>query len=94
MIESIEDLIVFLKHFHRNLLADPSRPPEQIPADLPDGLAMIYRELGGLVDLKYPASFATQDTLMSVGDLNRRRLIEKWKKSRNMMTVISLFSKG
>jgi hypothetical protein len=51
MIESIDDLIVFLKHFHRHLLADPSLPPEQIPDDLPEGLAKIYRELGGLIDL-------------------------------------------
>jgi hypothetical protein len=73
MIESIEDLIVFLKHFHRNLLADPSLPPEMIPDDLPDGLAKIYRELGGLVDLidEDPAPFATQDALMPISRLNR-----------------------
>jgi hypothetical protein len=73
MIESIEDLIVFLKHFHRNLLEDPSLPPESIPNDLPDGLAKIYRELGGLVDLidENPAPFATQDVLMPVSRLNR-----------------------
>jgi hypothetical protein len=73
MIESIDDLIVFLKHFHRHLLEDPSLPPEQIPDDLPDGLAKIYRELGGLIDLidEYLAPFATQDVLMPVNRLNR-----------------------
>jgi hypothetical protein len=73
MIESIDDLIVFLKHFHRHLLEDPSLPPEQIPDDLPEGLAKIYRELGGLIDLEYPhpRPFATQDTLVSVKDLER-----------------------
>jgi hypothetical protein len=70
MIESIEDLIVFLKHFHRNLLEDPSLPPESIPSDLPEGLAKIYRELGGLIDLEYPCPFATQDMLMSARELN------------------------
>jgi hypothetical protein len=73
MIESIDDLIVFLKHFHRNLLEDPSLPPEMIPNDLPEGLAKIYRELGSLVELidEHPAPFATQDALMPVGRLNR-----------------------
>jgi hypothetical protein len=73
MIESIEDLIVFLKHFDRNLLEDPSLPLESIPSDLPEGLAKIYRELGGLVDLidEDPAPFATQDALMPVSRLNR-----------------------
>ncbi|PSB43180.1 DUF6745 domain-containing protein [Chamaesiphon polymorphus] len=65
MIESIDDLIVFLKHFHRNLLEDPSLPPEQIPDDLPEGLAKIYRELGGLIALEqHPGPFNAQDTLI------------------------------
>jgi hypothetical protein len=70
MIESIDDLIVFLKHFHRNLLEDPSLPPEQIPDDLPEGLAKIYRELGKLVHLQ-PGPFASQDWLMPVHRLQR-----------------------
>jgi hypothetical protein len=70
MIESIEDLIVFLKHFHRNLLEDPSLPPEMIPDDLPDGLAKIYRELGSLINLEqHPHPFATQDTLITINSL-------------------------
>jgi hypothetical protein len=68
MIESIDDLIVFLKHFHRNLLEDPSLPPEQIPDDLPEGLAKIYRELGGLVNI-YRGPFNTQDNLAPVSQL-------------------------
>ncbi len=71
MIESIDDLIVFLKHFHRNLLADPSLPPEQIPTDLPQGLAKIYRELGRLVNIEPPGPFSTQDMLVPVMQLDR-----------------------
>jgi hypothetical protein len=72
MIESIDDLIVFLKHFHRNLLEDPSLPPEQIPNDLPEGLSKIYRELGGLVNLvQHPSPFGTQDQLIPVRQLQR-----------------------
>jgi hypothetical protein len=67
MIESIDDLIVLLKHFHRNLLADPSLPADIIPSYLPEGLAKIYRELGVLVELdQRPRPFNTQDTLVPV----------------------------
>jgi hypothetical protein len=41
----IDHLILFLKHFHRDRLPDPSLDP----ADLPTGLAMIDRELGAFV---------------------------------------------
>jgi hypothetical protein len=58
MIESIDDLIVFLKHFHRELLEDPSLPVEQTPTDLPEGLAKVYRELGGSPAIKIAATFA------------------------------------
>jgi hypothetical protein len=72
MIESIDDLIVFLKHFHRNLLEDPSLPPEQIPDDLPEGLAKIYRELGSLVNISQrPSPFGTQDILIPITKLQR-----------------------
>jgi hypothetical protein len=69
MIESIDDLIVFLKHFHRNLLEDPSLPPEQIPNDLPEGLAKIYRELGGLLNIGQPGPFGRQDWLLPIRQL-------------------------
>ncbi|WP_295614521.1 DUF6745 domain-containing protein [Chamaesiphon sp. GL140_3_metabinner_50] len=69
MIESIDDLIIFLKHFHRHLLTDPSLPPERIPDYLPEGLAKIYRELGGFVNLPNPHPFGTQDKLVHVSNL-------------------------
>ena len=47
MIASIVDLVDFLKRFHRHWLEDPSLEPSLVQADLPDGLATIYRELGG-----------------------------------------------
>ena len=44
-----------------------------IPNDLPEGLAKISREVGGLVDLidEDLAPFATQDGLMPINRLNR-----------------------
>lgn len=75
MIASISDLVSFLKFFHRHLLANPALDPALIPADLPDGLAAIYRELGGLIELEQGADnnwrvpFATQDALVPVGNL-------------------------
>jgi hypothetical protein len=64
----IDHLILFLKHFHRDRLPDPSLDPALIPADLPPGLAMIYRELGALVAIRvhdHPSPpFGTQDRLL------------------------------
>jgi hypothetical protein len=71
MIESIDDLIIFLKHFRRNLLPDPSLPPERIPAYLPEGLAKIHREFGRLCGVEHPNSFGTQDTLAHVSQLQQ-----------------------
>ena len=77
MIASIADLVVFLKRFHRHWLDDPSLDPAVIPADLPDGLATVYRELGALVEIEqgpgngWRAPFATQDALMPVSLLER-----------------------
>jgi hypothetical protein len=39
VIESVADLVTFLKWFHRHWLDDPSLDPALIPPDLPDGLA-------------------------------------------------------
>jgi hypothetical protein len=71
MIESIDDLIVFLKHFRRNLLTDPSLPPERIPAYLPEGLAKIYREFGRFFSTSHPDAFGTNDKLVHVSQLHQ-----------------------
>jgi hypothetical protein len=71
MITSIDDLIIFLKHFRRNLLPDSSLPPERIPAYLPEGLTKIYREFGMLCGVVHPNSFGTQDKLISVSLLQQ-----------------------
>ena len=72
MIASVIDLIAFLKKFHRHWLEDSSLDPALIPQDLPEGLAMIYRELGALVEIEeYPSPFATQDGLVAVSKLKR-----------------------
>lgn len=77
MIRTIVDLVAFLKHYHRDWLDDPSLDSAMIPADLPDGLAAIYRELGGLVELNFTREgerqwpFASQDCLVALSQLKR-----------------------
>jgi hypothetical protein len=72
MIASIADLVTFLKRFHHHWLDNASLDPALVPADLPDGLATIYRELGALVEIeRNPSPFATQDALMPVSRLKR-----------------------
>jgi len=77
MLDSIASLVAFLKRFHRHWLEEPALDPSLIPADLPDGLATIYRELGGLVEIEqgpendWRAPFATQDALMPLSRLKR-----------------------
>jgi hypothetical protein len=77
MIASAVDLVAFLKRFHRRWLDDPTLDPALIPADLPRALALIYRELGALVEIEpgpdndWRAPFAKQDALMPVSRLQR-----------------------
>jgi hypothetical protein len=72
MIASVSDLVAFLKRFHRRWLDDPSIDPALIPADLPEGLATIYRELGALVEINQGRSpFSAQDTLAPLSRLKR-----------------------
>jgi hypothetical protein len=77
VITSIADLVAFLKRVHRHWLDDPSLDSGLIPADLPPGLATIYRELGALVEIKqgprnhWRAPFATQDALLPISRLKR-----------------------
>jgi hypothetical protein len=74
MIKNIEDLVGYLRTFHSHWLSDPRLPQSSIPADLPDGLALLYRELGALVELSGNGSrapFAGQDSLTPVNQLKR-----------------------
>jgi hypothetical protein len=71
MIESIDDLIIFLKYFRRNLLTDSSLPPEMIPAYLPEGLAKIYREFGRFFSTSHPDVLGTQDNFAHVSNLQQ-----------------------
>lgn len=70
MIASIEELVAFLRRFHRNVLAIPSLDPTLIPSDLPSGLAMLYRELGALIEIK-GGPFAAQDEIIPLSRLKR-----------------------
>lgn len=70
----IEDLVLYLRYYHRSLSETPAMDPDSLPADLPHGLALVYRELGGLFDLAGPdgyCAFGRQDYLYPPGELER-----------------------
>jgi hypothetical protein len=76
MICSVDDLVVFLRRFHRHWVDSPKLKNVAIPPDLPDGLRIIYRELGALVELDarnhgFRAPFDAQDSLVPLSKLKR-----------------------
>lgn len=77
MITTINDLVDYLRSFHRSWLESPDLDPATVPDDLPNGLALIYRELGALVEIEpsqdneFRTPFATQDGLMPLSRLER-----------------------
>jgi hypothetical protein len=88
MIESIDDLVAFLRQFHRGWLEVPALDPSLVPPDVPEGLATIYRELGALVEIeddRSRAPFASQDCLMPLSRLKRvdGMLVFAWENQGN-----------
>jgi hypothetical protein len=76
MVESIEEAVEYLRNYHRNVLANPGLDSSLIPDDLPHSLALIYRELGALVELSSfglndRRPFSTQDSLVPLSGLKR-----------------------
>lgn len=70
MIESTDDLISFLKHYHRQWPEKPGFNSAPIPPDLPLGLRKVYSEFGGRIAL-VPGPFGTQDYLLPLSQLER-----------------------
>lgn len=70
MIHSIEDLVVFLKRFHKRWPEPHGLDATLIPADLPPGLAMLYREFGALIE-QMPTPFNQQNYLVPLREIKR-----------------------
>lgn len=69
-ITAIEDLVYYLREFHKSWPGVPELDAASLPQDLPYGLALIYRELGGLIrGGRNP--FSAQDSLASPGQIRR-----------------------
>jgi uncharacterized protein (TIGR02996 family) len=68
-ITAIEDLVFYLREFHRSWMPSPQLKASDIPKHIPPGLALLYRELGGLFECQAGRSgmrpFAGQDALLS-----------------------------
>ncbi|MHC5539153.1 hypothetical protein ACYOEI_13125 [Singulisphaera rosea] len=66
MLSNLSDVVVYLKRFY------PTSPGlAEVRDDLPDGLALLYREFGALLEsrsVERPA-FATQDSLVPLSQL-------------------------
>lgn len=77
MISGVTDLVPFLARWHAGLLERTSLDPSLVPADLPDALALLYRELGALIELPPDKSndhrppFSAQDGLVPASRLER-----------------------
>jgi hypothetical protein len=76
MIADLRGLVAYLREFHRSWSDSPGLDPALIPSDLPDGLSLLYRELGALVEIEpIPGNertpFAAQDALMPLSRLKR-----------------------
>jgi len=77
MIRTIDEAVSFLRRYHRHLAAPPSLGAAIIPSDLPYALALVYRELGGWVEIdqsrdnNYKVPFSTQDGLVDLSRLKR-----------------------
>lgn len=77
MIRGLADLVSYLHAFHGSWSASPGLPASDVPADLPDALATLYREFGALIALEPTADgghrtpFGTQDALVPVHRLKR-----------------------
>jgi uncharacterized protein (TIGR02996 family) len=71
-ITAIEDLVYYLREFHKSWSDSPGLDPASLPVDLPYGLALVYRELGALTELKgYRTPFNAQDCLLSPQRIQR-----------------------
>jgi uncharacterized protein (TIGR02996 family) len=75
-ITAIEDLVYYLREFHKSWSDSPGLDPASLPPDLPPGLALIYRELGALTEIEAERPpFSAQDQLVTpnrirhVGDM-------------------------
>lgn len=71
MIESLSDLVRFLKKFHAGQLGDSGLDTSVIPRDLPLPLARIYKHFGALIDLRNEGPFGGHYTLFPVKRLQR-----------------------
>jgi uncharacterized protein (TIGR02996 family) len=71
-IMAIEDLVYYLREFHKGWSDSPGMDPTSLPSDLPAGLALVYRELGALTEIRAERPpLAAEDHLVSPNDLRR-----------------------